>query len=69
MVRNAKKHKEELILIARKLEPNSDISKSMSIYGLYKDSDFFAECFVNYQLGEPNVFGKAMEIWLKRRNL
>lgn len=64
-----KKHREELISIAKLLEPNSDISKSMSIYGLTKDSEFFAESFANYQLGEPNVFGKAMEIWLRRRKL
>lgn len=64
-----KKHREELISIAKMLEPNSDISNSMSIYGLTKDSEFFAESFANYQLGEPNVFGKAMEIWLRRRKL
>ena len=64
-----KKHKEELISIAKSLEPNTDIRKSMSKYGMLKDSDFFAESFANYQLGEQNVFGKAMEIWLQRRHL
>ncbi len=64
-----KKHKEELISIAKKLEPNTSLKNSMSKYGMAKDSDFFAESFANYQLGEPNVFGKAMDIWLQRRNL
>ena len=48
---------------------NVDVEKEMSIYGLKNDSDFFAESFANSQLGNPNVFGKAMEIWLQRRNL
>lgn len=63
------KHKEEIIEIAKSIDSNVDIEKEMSQYGLDKDSDFFAESFANYQLGEPNVFGKAMEIWLQRRNL
>lgn len=63
------KHKEEIIEIAKSIDANIDIRKEMSVCGLKKSSEFFAEAFANMQLGSSNVLGKAMEIWLQRRGL
>lgn len=41
----------------------------ISRYGETNGDEWFAEVFANSQLGEPNVLGDAMNIWLKRKGL
>lgn len=62
-------HRAELMSIAKSIDSNADIDSLISIYGFDDDGDFFSECFANSQLGEPNLLGEAMKIWLHRRNL
>ena len=58
--------------IARNMEPNYRREDYLSQYGLDavnkgKSGEFFTECFVNSQLGAPNVLGEAMRIWLEQK--
>ena len=41
----------------------------MSNYGRSTPYEFFAEAFANSQCGEPNIIGKAMNIWLKEKGM
>ncbi len=68
-------YKEQIERIARTIDPEYDSNKSKYIskyvreevpYGT-KDLEFFAECFANSQLGQPNVLGQAMLQWLEKR--
>ena len=60
-------YKKEIIDIAKTLDPNFDIMKELSRYGMKDNAEFFAEVFANSQLGMPNTLGKAMNEWLKGR--
>lgn len=64
-----KKHKDEIIEIAKGLDPNFDLEKNLSTYGHKNTSEFFAECFMNAFCGAPNTLGRAMMIWLERNEL
>lgn len=55
--------------IASKGNKRFDESLYMSKYGLSSFSEFFAECFSNSQCGKPNIMGKAMEEFLKRKGV
>lgn len=57
----------DIISIAKTLNPNFDLLKQLSDYGKSSKAEFFAEVFANSQLGAPNDLGKAMEQWLKGR--
>lgn len=59
----------EIIAIAK--ERNSDfiLADNISKYGCTDKAEFFAEVFMNSQLGAPNELGDAMNIWLKRKGL
>lgn len=57
----------EIINIAKSMNANFDLQKSLSRYGMKNDAEFFAEVFANSQLGAPNDLGKATEEWLKRK--
>lgn len=46
-----------------------DISYNLSKYAKTTPYEFFAECFANSQCGEPNLLGRAMNIWLNERGL
>ena len=59
-------YKNQIIDIAKRIDNNFTIEKYLSNYGFKNDDEFFAECFANSQLGNPNVLGTAMEIWLKK---
>lgn len=71
----ARYYRNEIEDIARQLDPDYEPEKYTSGYiqdtkannpGKY-DYEFFAECFANSQLGEPNVLGQAMNQWLESR--
>lgn len=71
----ARYYRNEIEDIARQLDPDYEPEKYTSGYvqwcktnkvGSY-DTEFFAECFANSQLGEPNVLGQAMNQWLESR--
>lgn len=61
--------KEEIIDIAYEENPDFDLEKNMGEYAGKNSMEFFAECFMNSQLGEPNELGNAMNIWLEREGL
>ena len=61
--------KNELSSIAKELDKSVDINSVISQCGKISDGEFFAECFANSQLGNSNILGNAMEIWLKRKGL
>lgn len=61
--------REEIISIAMENNPNFDLDSNISNYGKSSSGEFFAECFMNSQLGEPNELGDAMNIWLERKGL
>ena len=65
----ARYYRSEITEIAKLLDRDYDESKYLSKYGSTKDTEFFAECFANSQLGQPNVLGYAMQIWLERKGL
>lgn len=65
----ARNYRYEITEIAKLLDRDYDESKYLSKYGATKDVEFFAECFANSQLGQPNVLGYAMQIWLERKGL
>ena len=68
-------YKEQIERIARTIDPDYDSNKSKYISKYVreevpngkKDLEFFAECFANSQLGQPNVLGQAMLQWLEKR--
>lgn len=71
----ARYYRNQIENIARQFDPNYSPEKYISGYvqevrvnkpGEY-DTEFFAECFANSQLGEPNVLGQAMNQWLESR--
>ena len=72
----ARHYRNQIEDIARQLDPEYDVTKYMSRYveeyirtqkpGKY-DYEFFAECFANSQLGEPNILGQAINQWLESR--
>lgn len=73
--RLAERYREQIEKIARTIDTDYDNNKSNYLsryvkeevsYG-YKDVEFFAECFANSQLGQPNVLGQAMLQWLEKR--
>lgn len=66
---NRKRHKDEIIEIAKEIDPEFDIEKNLSKYGHKNTSEFFAECFMNAFCGSPNTLGRAMLIWLERNDL
>ncbi|MBD5104471.1 MAG: hypothetical protein HDT47_06375 [Ruminococcaceae bacterium] len=59
----------EIVDIAKKENPDFILVNNISRYGCKDKAEFFAEVFMNSQLGEPNELGKAMNIWLKRKGL
>ena len=71
----ARYYRNQIEDIARQIDPDYEPEKYTSGYiqdtkannpGKY-DYEFFAECFANSQLGEPNVLGQAMNQWLESR--
>lgn len=69
------RYQEQIEKIARTIDPDYDKNKSLYLstyvreeapYG-HKHNEFFAECFANSQLGQPNVLGQAMLQWLEKR--
>jgi len=56
----------EIIAIAKELNPDIKISEHISKYGKSDYYEAFAEIFMNSQCGEPNELGKAMNIFLER---
>ena len=61
--------RQELIAIAKGIDPKATIKRDMSTYGQSKPEEFFAEAFANAYCGSPNVFGKAMLKWLAKEGL
>lgn len=59
----------EIVDIAKKENPDFVLVNNISRYGFTDKAEFFAEAFMNSQLGAPNELGKAMNIWLKRKGL
>lgn len=73
--RLTERYREQIEKIARTIDTDYDKNKSKYLsryvreetpYG-HKDLEFFAECFANSQLGQPNVLGQAMLQWLEKR--
>lgn len=60
---------DEILSIAKQKNPDFILSENISKYGCTDKAEFFAEVFMNSQLGAPNELGKAMNIWLKRKGL
>ncbi|MBQ7071730.1 MAG: hypothetical protein IJM87_10705 [Ruminococcus sp.] len=69
------RYQEQIEKIARTIDPDYDKNKSLYLskyvreeapYG-HKHNEFFAECFANSQLGQPNVLGQAILQWLEKR--
>lgn len=74
--RLTERYREQIEKIARTIDADYDKNKSKYLsmyvrektsYG-NKDLEFFAECFANSQLGQPNVLGQAMLQWLEKRD-
>lgn len=63
--------KNDIIKIAQRMnnKARSEILAKMSNYGRRKPQEFFAEAFVAYKLGSPNIWGKAMREYLRSRKL
>lgn len=66
------RYQNEIENIAKTIDVNYDRDTYISDYvksmpANKYSSEFFAECFANSQLGEPNVLGQAMLKWLERR--
>ena len=59
----------EITEIAKSIDPNYTDTNGCSLYGQSKDSEFFAEAFMNAFCGEPNTLGKAMLQWLEGQGL
>lgn len=63
------KQYEEIIEIAKSINPSFSLMDNISEYGASMKEEFFAEAFVNSQLGKPNELGNAMNVWLDRKGL
>ena len=61
-----KKLKDDIISIANEQNKNFIYENNISRYGDRNPAEFFAECFANSQLGEPNELGHAMIKFLKK---
>lgn len=59
----------EIIAIAKERNPDFILGDNISKYGCTDKAEFFAEVFMNSQLGATNELGTAMNIWLKRKGL
>lgn len=59
----------EIIAIAKERNPDFILADNISKYGCTDKAEFFAEVFMNSQLGATNELGTAMNIWLKRKGL
>lgn len=61
----------EILDIAKEKSGNKDLMSYdyISDYGKTNCKEFFAEAFANSQLGEPNIIGEAMNIWLERNGI
>lgn len=57
----------EIIDIAKQTNPGIVLSEKVSKYGKTNYAEFFAEVFANSQCGKPNELGKAMQIWLEKK--
>lgn len=53
--------------IAKKNNPNFDLSKALSKYGRTNSREFFAEVFANLESGKPNELALAMKEFLEKR--
>ena len=53
--------------IAKKSNPDFDLSQNLSRYGMTKPAERFAETFANAFCGDPNELGNAMREWLRRK--
>ena len=63
------RHYDEIVGIAKRNNPEFSLDDNVSEYGKTIKEEFFAEAFVNSQLGEPNEIGKAMNTWLDSKGL
>lgn len=63
--------KNDIIKIAQQIsnKTRSEMLAEMSSYGREKPQEFFAEAFVAYKLGSPNIWSRAMREYLKERKL
>ena len=59
----------EICKIAKVTQKEAREKGLISGYGKASSDEWFAEVFANSQLGEPNVLGKAMNVWLKQKGL
>ena len=64
----AGKIRSEIVAIAKEASGDSMFLSwdHVSTYGKTNNYEFFAEVFANSQLGEPNILGDAMNVWLKQ---
>lgn len=56
----------EITEIAEKKNADFKLQDNLSTYSRQDSSEFFAECFANYECGNPNELGNAMGEWLKQ---
>ena len=56
---------DEIMALARWLDPEADINAALSQNAMRGPSEFFAEAFANSQLSAPNVLGRACDMWLQ----
>ena len=61
--------KAQIISIAKEKDPDFDYNDYISDYGRKNSAEFFAECFMNSQLGRSNALGDAMNVYLERQGL
>lgn len=66
LYKHANDFKDEIIGIAKDLNPDFSLANSMSEYASKSSMEFFAEVFANSQCGKPNDLGNAMIKWLER---
>lgn len=62
----ANKIYDEIVAIAKEINPEFSSKNSISKYGTKNYLEAFAEIFMNSQCGAPNEFGEAMNIFLER---
>lgn len=60
-------NRQEICHIAEEMFPDFDLFANLSEYAMKDDAEFFAECFMNSQCGQPNQLGLAMQEFLRRR--
>lgn len=58
--------RDELLEIAKSIDPDFSLPDNLSKYGKRSNFEFFAEVFMNSQCGKQNTLGRAMNIWLER---